>query len=812
MPLIESILTIFSVSAGGASGAKTLEDFLRSRAQVEEVLTKLVARGFTLRLPRLRHLCISGEPTFDRDKFLQLITSTSLDVTTTEGLRGALLPLLSESVSLPNVIRDDQDVHPVYQSIIESALRGMWRKIGSYEAAAREVLLSQNELLIDDQRRLRTDLKNDLSDVGSAVAGVSKDVNEIQKSIKALAAFAQTIPQQAFDKLTDASPPAEHTIGTQRYVNPFLLVRAEDFNHNYNKLARLFQHSPEWDAIQSRTENVFIEGGRGSGKSMLLRRLTAQATIEAKRIGQPNATFEDVDVDYFGVYVKLTRGYYEQFKSIDTVNPVAASLLAQQELNIEIFDAFIDTIEWLVNNHALSNTPQRLDSLAKELSALFSGPADPRTLTELKLSVIRREQEQIIKFYREKAFAIDVPYGGTARETVGLLRQLSQIFHTHLFPNRQMRLFLLIDEFETLLEVQQVALNTVMKMRLPDLSMKIAVRKAGRKTADTFTERDPIQQPRDYTEVRIDYDVSSSEYRTLLEGIAEKRLIDADYPQHDIKAFLAEQGWEEEISADDRETELRKMWLSGQRRTDQLSAEFRSHYGTAATYRYLAEKGKRKSFGGFSQYALLSSGITSNFMELCKYAFYFALHEQLPLRDSPAIPSYLQTEAAYRVSQRLLSTIDGNVPMVGSTLARLLTDLGSVLRSRLLHHASEPEANRLAVADYEMLSQKENETLAKVIDGAVIWSVLHFETEGEAYRPKNAARPPSADLIINRIYCPALGIPPRARWAVKVSVGELRGLIDPNLRNYAYQRLMRTVGAEPHPTPQMHLYERSAVS
>jgi hypothetical protein len=150
--------------------------------------------------------------------------------------------------------------------------------------------------------------------------------------------------------------------------------------------------------------------------------------------------------------------------------------------------------------------------------------------------------------------------------------------------------------------------------------------------------------------------------------------------------------------------------------------------------------------------------------------------------------------------------------MVGSTLARLLADLGSVLRSRLLHHASEPEANRLAVADYEMLSQKENETLAKVIDGAVIWSVLHFETEGEAYRPKNAARPPSADLIINRIYSPALGIPPRARWAVKVSVGELRGLIDPNLRNYAYQRLMRTVGAEPHTTPQMNLYERSAAS
>lgn len=134
MPLIETILTIFSVSSGTASGAKSLEDFLRSRAEVEEVLTKLVAGGFTLRLPRLRHLCINGEPSFDRGRFLQLITSSNLDVTTAEGLRGALLPLLAESVSMPNVIRDDQDVFPVYESIIESALRGMWRKIGSYGA------------------------------------------------------------------------------------------------------------------------------------------------------------------------------------------------------------------------------------------------------------------------------------------------------------------------------------------------------------------------------------------------------------------------------------------------------------------------------------------------------------------------------------------------------------------------------------------------------------------------------------------------------------------------------------------------------
>src|SRR5688572_24808470 len=312
MPLVETIVTIFSVSSKAASSLKIVRDFLRNRADVERVLTKLVADAFELRLPRLKHLCLNGEPSFDSDKFYLLLTSTELDVTTDNQLRQALIPLLAEAVSMPNVIFDERDVLPVYESIIDSAMRGMWKKIGSYEAISNQLSLTQGQSAVQEQQKLREGVHQNLADVSSAVADVETELQDINQSIKALAEFAQAIPQQVFDKLTDTSPPAEHKIGAQTYVNPFLLVRAEDFNHNYDKLARLFQQSPEWDAIQSRTENVFIEGGRGSGKSMLLRRLTAQATIAARRVTQPNATFDDVTEDYFGVYVKLTRWYYEQ--------------------------------------------------------------------------------------------------------------------------------------------------------------------------------------------------------------------------------------------------------------------------------------------------------------------------------------------------------------------------------------------------------------------------------------------------------------------------------------------------------------------
>ena len=85
------------------------------------------------------------------------------------------------------------------------------------------------------------------------------------------------------------------------------------------------------------------------------------------------------------------------------------------------------------------------------------------------------------------------------------------------------------------------------------------------------------------------------------------------------------------------------------------------------------------------------------FIEICKYAFYFALDRERDLFEESTIPFHMQTDAVYFVSQRLVSTIESNVEVVGAELARLLTDLGEILRERLLHHPSEPEANRIDI-------------------------------------------------------------------------------------------------------------------
>ena len=463
-----------------------------------------------------------------------------------------------------------------------------------------------------------------------------------------------------------------------------------------------------------------------------------------------------------------------------------SSLLAQHELNLEIFSAFVDTLRWLIIAGAVPTLRGREREISGDLSSLFGRANKAESLDALIESVVAFEQDEINRYLRDQAFGEGSQYSGSAQDTVVFVRRLCQHFRKYLGEPLNMRLFLLIDEFESLSEIQQTAVNTVMKMRLPDLSLKVGVRRLGRKTNATFTAGDPIQDPRDYTPVSLDYDITDSRYAALLEGIARRRLAAAGYDGTSIREYLPSQVTSGEISVADLDAEIQAIWESGQRRNEAPNEEFREKYVTTAVHRVLQRTGRRKTYAGFDQYVLLSSGTISTFIELCKYAFYFALNGALSLREHPSIPAHLQSQTVYFVSERLLQTIASNVERVGAELTQLLSDIGLLLRSRLLRHPSETEANRLSIGDYNRIAAQEYSELRTIIEQAVIWSVFHIEGAGRAFLPKNPSTPSTADIIINRIYCPALKISPRARWRVGLNTEDLSKLASSEGREQAF--------------------------
>ncbi|HEV2704538.1 MAG TPA: hypothetical protein VGV59_01360, partial [Pyrinomonadaceae bacterium] len=376
MALLEVILTIWGTAIGTASALKDLRDYLDGRVSLEDVLTELVDGYFQFHIARLKHLCPDGDPQFVSEVFKEELSSVELNIHTRDELAPALLPLLDGAVNTPGATCPPSEFTPIYRTILDAAIRDMWKRISEYDQVANEILLVQNEEQLDRVSTLNTNVQEGFERITGDISGVDTKIDGLSEQLRSLTSFALGTWQQSFDRLTHTAPPAKHRIEDQVYINPFLLRRAEDFNHNYGLLARLFHSSPEWDSIQRKADNVFIEAGRGTGKSMLLRRLTAQATVAAKRIEDPKATLEDAGQGYFGVYVKLTRGYYEQFLSVDLVPEQAGSLIAQHEVNVEIYDAFVDTINWLVKERALIIPSRDLDALVEDLNALF--PKAPR--------------------------------------------------------------------------------------------------------------------------------------------------------------------------------------------------------------------------------------------------------------------------------------------------------------------------------------------------------------------------------------------------------------------------------------------------
>ena len=779
MPLLTTLLAIYNGVTAAVEAKATIDEirtWIAKDASIESVLAKLVDEQFRDQIPRLAHFCKDGNPLFDKSVFLERLSAADVQATHPTDLKAAMVPIISAAISLPGATCDDSECRSVYEMIADDSISQLWRRIASNAELSRRTLLEQSANTV------------------ASTQAVADNVKIIEAKLDAFIEFARASWPRPYDPRLDKAPPRSHQVGPKSIANPFYLARAEDFNHNFDKLARLFQSSPDWDAIQSRTQNVVLEGGRGTGKSMLLRRLTAQACIAAERLKNPQATFDQVPQEYFGVYVKFTRGYYNQFETVDRLPAGGGDLLAQHELNIEVFDAFVSTLLWLEQAHALPNIGASMSDLVSDLSRLFDKAPQCTMLTELLPKVVAFEQGEINNYVTDRALARDSSYKGSAKETVGFLRQLSRIFRQRLFPNREIRMFLLIDEFETLLSVQQKAINSVIKMRLPDVTIKIGVRECGIRTTDTFTPDDPIQDPRDYTPLMLDYDVNLPGYSELLRGIAEKRLADAGFAETAIDKVLPSLPSAEEVDPVDVQKELRAIWDSGRRKETEMTKDFTTKYTLTAMYRVLNRTGRRKQQCGFDQFVLLSSGVVSSFIELCKYAVYFALNDEIDLQQKPVIPPHVQTAAAYEVSQRLLQTIDGNVPRVGEVLKRLIGDVGEIVRQRLLNHPSDTEAIRVGVLDYDRLAELKYASLAEVIDAAVTWSVFQLKSEGASYRSRNRQRPARAELIINRIYAPALEVSPRARMRTDVTVDDLACLINSSTRRETYRRLMKSLG------------------
>ncbi len=577
--------------------------------------------------------------------------------------------------------------------------------------------------------------------------------------------------------------------------NPFRRVRAEYFDDKDPRLLADSFSPPEAAKIQAIEEMkpCFLEGSRGTGKTMLLLSLRARvlsARANSKKLGE-----------LFGCYVRLDRGAFCNAPIEDQGTLLQLTDVFAPEFYLGVIESLISEIEHCSTNDVLAVNTISETALVSSVANALSQPHATSIARFGDLlrhfSELRRQLSDFVKrkfIYREKR---DVPF---ACFDLGMFKQIVGLIRTHIPRLMPSIITILLDEYENLLPYQKTVVNTLVKFGPPDVSVKVA-QKVGTDVISNTMVQQELQETHDYNRVKLIYPVEPGpdflRYIRLLENIVENLFVSQHLPAVGLASLLPKDCTDEITQA---ECEEEVAALVTRDRFDGWDKEKQAkkllYYREAAIYRRLyGMPGRRtkKRFSGHEELAFVSSGVIRYFQEILATAY--DLQRADANTNSRAIDPRHQTAAVHRVSSDNLATLSRNIETYGEKLKYFLLDLGDFLRQKLLHHSSEPEAARLALKDPGSLLDPRYELLMHIINIGVKEGVFQAVDGRPGLRPRHTEDPQPAEINIARIYAPTLGISPRLRWRTEISCSELSGLLDDELRTRVRRALIGRVAS-----------------
>lgn len=635
--------------------------------------------------------------------------------------------------------------------------------------------------------KMPSDLREALRD--TRFARFDRDTWEscIQEIVQAIS--SEHDPQEVYSKIEGP-----------RSDNPFRRVRTEYFE-DVQVLARSFEEpeSTRYDRI-SELKPTIIEGGRGSGKTMVLKSLQAVISI----LRGEHSSFRDAQIKHFGVYCRLQQGSFAVGSS-DILNYVpheVAIRLFTSEITLRLVQALIFEIQECVKYNIFSITSRQENDLIRNLIEQIRPEMEdnlyPGDLEALE-RFIRIELQLVNDYVGRRIFGEALDYKGVFLGKDELRGFCSGVIQT-IQDLENVTIYFLLDEYENLMPWQMVVLNTLVKWsESGHFTVKIATKNAGFQDPQTL-EGQEIEESHDYSLVDMDYNISKSEhrkyYRNLLKKVTKNILSSEGFEVCEIDKLLEVRsrynGIDEKkiskiistIVKNQTGKELSEIHEPSQK-------EYYHRLEIGAIYRAL--NSKRKQFAGVDDFVLLSSGIIRYFLELCGASYYFARQDNVDVKKGNHLSIKHQTDAAYSLSSYYLDTIRKNVAEYGEQIQQFIIDLGNIFRHKLLNHQSEPEAARISILDPHSLEAPSMKKLRDILYTTEIHTYLQADKGIGGIKPKHATEVQPREYLLNRIFAPELQFSPRTRWRTKFSCQELSDLLDIDKRKKTKAQLITKV-------------------
>lgn len=492
-----------------------------------------------------------------------------------------------------------------------------------------------------------------------------------------------------------------------------------------------------------------IQGGRGSGKTTVLRGLSY--------LGQYELNGKDIEafdrVPYIGIYFKANSNHVRVFQGKGVPEERWRDIFAHY-YNLIITSEVLHFLEWhkgySPNDEVLSEYTCRMLSTSLHVEGEINDSASLCLALDMALNSFQSNLNNISND--------SIPKLSLAGRPIEIIT--SQVLKLHQFQGKVF--FLLVDEYENLLDGQQLVMNTLLKHTPDSYTFKIGVREMGWKVKTTLNKEEVLNDPADYVLFDIvDTFAINNESAQLFENFAQdvcrlrlsklfengvapsmeevlasmsiedealywgvlkhdyyhvvvdfERRTDTDLAIHPLYKFFLDywavnHDYPLEVVIEDF-LKNRKAWDT---RYDnyKYSLLFKIKKGRGSG-------GITKLYGGWNTFVKLANGNIRYLMELVYKSFYAYLRKNGDL--SQPVPLIYQTKAAKMVGWKNLTELESQMES-GAQLTRMVQSFGSIF-GRLAK-----DGDRLApeIVEFEVQGQLSERT-RKLLSAGVMYLAL----------------------------------------------------------------------------------------
>lgn len=534
---------------------------------------------------------------------------------------------------------------------------------------------------------------------------------------------------------------------TRRLNKTLGLYKAEWLNE---AIFKLFNEPAYFEELRTHRPCVLI-GGRGTGKTTVLRGLSYQGQLELSSNPSPIT-----DWPFYGVYYRVNTNRVTAFRGAELSEEKWCTYFGHY-INLTFCQLLLDFSKWFEEK-----TEIKIDLPAKELKkvAITLGLQDIHTIEDLAEEI----EYLILDFEAQINTIADNPPERISSLAAPLDELANALLKSSALQGKQF--FFLIDEFENFEDYQQRVLNTIIKHANKNYTFKIGVRELGWRQRATLNSNEQLTSPADYARINIADKLNEQRFPAFAESVIRQRIISAFPDEENIittpqqllpsisdleeaELLLGQEGKAKlferlkglklatHIDAamqidighlyflsywgggtDEIFSENVKSWLSDKSSWKQ---KLDNHFHASL---YAIRKGKRgisKYYAGWDVYVSLANGNIRYLLELVHAAF--TRHVENEGTPQQPITYKSQTEAAEDIGRKNLSELEG-LSVEGGKLTKLVLSVGRILQvmaSDANGHA--PEVNQFHIKQ-DPSKTETTEQVKKILEQAVMHLAL----------------------------------------------------------------------------------------